>query len=111
VIRDCTHSPIGLSWQRNWGHIIPFVDYPAEVIYTKDAIESLNMSLRKDIKTRSSLPRYEAVSKLFYLALNNNRKNGQCQNGTGRVAVLNETLFPKNSAPQFKANVDHNDVW
>ena len=36
-----------------------------------NAIESINMSLRKVIKTRSSFPTDEAVTKLFYLALNN----------------------------------------
>jgi transposase-like protein len=48
--------------------------YPPEirkVIYTTNAIESINMSLRKVIKTRSSFPTDEAVTKLFYLALRN----------------------------------------
>ena len=40
-----------------------------------NAIESINMSLRKVIKTRSSFPTDEAVTKLFYLALNNISKN------------------------------------
>jgi len=42
------------SWQRNWARIVPFFDYPAEirkVIYTTNAIESVNMSLRKLPKT------------------------------------------------------------
>lgn len=71
---DAQYPPIGQSWRRNWERIIPFFDYPAEirkVIYTTNAIESINMSLRKVIKTRSSFPTDEAVSKLFYLALNN----------------------------------------
>ena len=71
---DAQYLPIGQSWRRNWERIIPFFDYPAEirkVIYTTNAIESINMSLRKVIKTRSSFPTDEAVSKLFYLALNN----------------------------------------
>ncbi|MCP2012163.1 transposase-like protein [Duganella sp. HSC-15S17] len=41
------------------------------MIYTTNAIESINMSLRKVTKIRSSFPTDEAVSKLFYLALNN----------------------------------------
>ena len=41
------------------------------MIYTTNAIESINMSLRKLIKTRSLFPTDDAVSKLFYLALNN----------------------------------------
>ena len=42
-----------------------------KVIYTTNAIESINMSLRKIIKNRSSFPTDEAASKLLYLALNN----------------------------------------
>lgn len=71
---DKDFQSIGLSWRRNWARIIPFFDYPPEirkVIYTTNAIESINMSLRKVIKTRSSFPTDEAVTKLFYLALRN----------------------------------------
>lgn len=71
---DKQYQPIGQSWRRNWARVVPFFDYPPEirkVIYTTNAIESINMSLRKVIKTRSSFPTDEAVSKLFYLALNN----------------------------------------
>ena len=62
------------SWRRNWPRIIPFFDYPPEirkVIYTTNAIESVNMSLRKITKNRGSFPSDEALLKLFYLALNN----------------------------------------
>ena len=68
------YPPIGQSWRRNWARIIPFFDYPPEirkVIYTTNAIESLNMSLRKVTKNRGSLPSDEAVLKLFYLAIRN----------------------------------------
>jgi len=71
---DKDYHAISLSWRRNWARIIPFFDYPPEirkVIYTTNAIESINMSLRKVIKNRSSFPTDESVSKLFYLALNN----------------------------------------
>jgi transposase-like protein len=71
---DKQYQPIGLSWRKNWARVIPFFDYPPEirkVIYTTNAIESINMSLRKVIKTRSSFPTDEAATKLFYLALRN----------------------------------------
>jgi len=61
-------------WWRRWPQIIPFFDYPPEirkVIYTTNAIESVNMSLRKITKNRGSLPNDEALIKLFYLALKN----------------------------------------
>jgi len=71
---DSQHPPIAQIWRRNWSRVIPFFDYPPEirkVIYTTNAIESINMSLRKIIKNRSSFPTDEAASKLLYLALNN----------------------------------------
>jgi len=56
------------SWRSNWQRIIPFFDYPPEirkVIYTTNAIESVNMSLRKITKNRGSFPSDEALLKLF----------------------------------------------
>ena len=54
--------------------MVAFRDYPPEirkVIYTTNAIESIITSLRKVTEARSSFPTDQAVSKLFYLALNN----------------------------------------
>ncbi|QHS09294.1 IS256 family transposase [Sinimarinibacterium sp. NLF-5-8] len=71
---DAEYLPIGQSWRRNWARLIPFFDYPPEirkVIYTTNAIESVNMSLRKLTKNRASFPSDEALIKLFYLALRN----------------------------------------
>ncbi len=71
---DDEYLPIGQSWRRNWPRLIPFFDYPPEirkVIYTTNAIESVNMSLRKLTKNRGSFPSDEALLKLFYLALKN----------------------------------------
>ena len=65
------------SWLTNWPRIIPCFDFPEEirrVIYTTNAIESLNFSLRKVIKNRSLFPHDEAVFKLLYLALRNAAK-------------------------------------
>jgi putative transposase len=62
------------SWRSNWQRIVPFFEYPPEIrriIYTTNAIESVNMSLRKVTKSRGSFPSDEALLKLFYLALNN----------------------------------------
>ena len=71
---DDEYLPIGQSWRRNWPRLITFFDYPPEirkVIYTTNAIESVNMSLRKLTKNRGSFPSDEALMKLFYLALRN----------------------------------------
>ena len=71
---DDDYLPIGQSWRRNWPRLTPFFDYPPEirkVIYTTNAIESVNMSLRKLTKNRGSFPSDDALMKLFYLALRN----------------------------------------
>jgi len=73
-IWDKQYPTISKSWKSNWENIIPFFDYPAEirkVIYTTNAIESLNMSLKKVIKSRGSFPNDDSVFKLLYLALRN----------------------------------------
>lgn len=62
------------SWRANWARITPMFGYPREVrraIYTTNAIESLNMTLRKISKNRALFPSDEAVFKLLYLALRN----------------------------------------
>ncbi len=55
---DADYLPIGQSWRRNWERIIPFFDFPPEirkVIYTTNAIESVNYSLRKLTKHRGAV--------------------------------------------------------
>jgi putative transposase len=71
---DDSHPSIGQSWRRNWERLTPFFAYSPEirkVIYTTNAIESLNMSLRKVTKNRGSFPNDDSMLKLLYLALNN----------------------------------------
>jgi putative transposase len=71
---DAKFPSIAKSWRHNWARVIPFFAHPPEirrVIYTTNVIESLNMSLRKVTKARSSFPNDEAVLKLLYLALRN----------------------------------------
>jgi putative transposase len=61
-------------WKTNWKHLRTFFAFPMEIrkaIYTTNAIESLNFSLRKVIKNRALFPNDDAVFKLFYLAIKN----------------------------------------
>ena len=74
---DAQCPMVSQIWRRHWDRITPFLAYPAEirkVIYTTNAVESLNMSLRKIIKMRGSFPNEEAALKLLYLALRNASK-------------------------------------
>lgn len=62
------------SWRRAWAHVIPFFAFPPEirrVIYTTNALESLNARIRKIIKTRGHFPNDEAATTLIWLALRN----------------------------------------
>ena len=68
------YAPIAALWQRNWDRVIPFFAFPVEIrkmIYTTNAVESLNMSLRKALKTRVAFPSEDAALKVMYLALRN----------------------------------------
>lgn len=71
---DLKYPTISPAWRRNWERIVIFLAYPQEirkVIYTTNAIESVNRGLRKIIKNRGSFPNDEAAMKLIYLALGN----------------------------------------
>ena len=67
-----TIAPI---WRRAWEQCDAAVrDFPPAIrkmIYTTNAVESLNRSLRKIIKTRGSFPTDDAAMKLLYLAIQN----------------------------------------
>ncbi|MEM6445439.1 MAG: IS256 family transposase [Cyanobacteria bacterium P01_D01_bin.123] len=71
---DGSYPAISQVWLRHWEHVIPLFDYPIEIrkaIYTTNAIESLNRSLRKVIKTKAVFPDEMAALKLMYLAMQN----------------------------------------
>jgi putative transposase len=97
------YPPIVQSWRRNWARIIPFFDYPPEirrVIYTTNAIESVNMSLRKITKNRGSFPSDEALLKLFYLALKNISKKWTMPIRDWKAALNRFTIQFEERMPQ-----------
>jgi putative transposase len=75
------YTAIAQSWRRNWEAVIPFFAFPAEIrkiIYTTNAIESLNSSVRNPIRNNGHFPNDQAARKLIWLALRNiagKRKN------------------------------------
>ncbi len=67
---DPHYPTISANWRRDWTRLTAFLDYPSEirkVIYTTNAIESLNYSLRKVLKKRGAFPTDEAIRKVLYL--------------------------------------------
>jgi transposase-like protein len=70
---DEKYPAITPAWRADWTRLTVFFDFPPEirrVIYTTNAIESLNYSMRKVLKNRGAFPNDESISKLLYLGLN-----------------------------------------
>ena len=69
---DNKYPSISKSWRAHWTELITFLKYSADIrkaLYTTNAIESLNRSLRKISKNRGVFPTKESLLKLYYLAL------------------------------------------
>lgn len=101
---DGTHPTIAKSWRNNWERIIPLFSYPPDIrkaIYTTNAIESLNMSLRKVTKNRGSFPSDEAMFKLLYLALNNISKKWTMPIKNWKSALNQFTIIFENRMPDL----------
>lgn len=67
------YPTIAQSWRRAWDHVIPFFAFSPDirrVIYTTNAIESLNSQVRKAVRNKGHFPSDEAATKLIWLALN-----------------------------------------
>lgn len=96
------YAMIGAAWRNNWERVVPFLDFPPEIrriIYTTNAIESLNSSLRKLVFHRGHFPSDEAAIKLLYLGLRNlekrwNRSAREWNKALGQFAIFFEGRLP-----------------
>ena len=94
---------VAAAWRRVWDKVIPFFAFPPEVrrvIYTTNAIESVNARVRKIIKTRGHFPSDEAATKLIWLALRNitadwGRAANNWKSAMNQFAILYEDRFAK----------------
>jgi len=71
---DRQYPTISKSWRAQWARVIPLFAFPEDirkVIYTTNAIESVNMTLRKVTRNHRIFPTDEAVYKVLYLAMQN----------------------------------------
>jgi putative transposase len=69
---DAKYPTISVQWRRDWERLTVFFGYPPEirkVIYTTNAIESLNYSLRKVLKSRGAFPTDESILKVLFLGI------------------------------------------
>lgn len=94
------------AWRRAWDRVIPFFAFPPavrRVIYTTNAIESINAQLRKIIKSRGHFPSDDAATKLIWLALRNitadwGRAAHNWKEAMNQFAILYADRFTKAAA-------------
>ena len=75
------------SWETNWNEFVPFLEFPIElrkIVYTTNAIESLNARFRRAVRHRSHFPNEQAAMKVLYLVATKRRANRQ--DLTGKIA-------------------------
>jgi len=94
------YPSIAQAWRRAWEEVIPFFAFSPEirrVIYTTNAVESLNRVIRKAIKTRGSFPSEQAAEKLIYLAIRGHEKTARTVRGwltaLNQFAIMFEDRF------------------
>jgi putative transposase len=91
------------SWERAWAEFVPFLEFPAElrkIVYTTNAIESLNARFRKAVRRRGHFPNEQSALKVHYLVATTKRHNrenltGQI-NGCEAPRVLWRVVYPAN---------------
>jgi putative transposase len=99
---DKQYPTISKSWLNHWQRIIPFFSFPLDIrkaIYTTNAIESMNMTLRKILRNHRSFPTDESVMKVIYLAIHNISKKWTMpirdwKAALNRFAIQFEERFP-----------------
>jgi len=100
---DKRYPSISALWRRNWMGVVTFFQFPPEIrkiIYTTNAIELLNLRLRKATRTRPAFLSEEAVLKVMYLASRNLAKKWTAVHGwkyaLNSFSILWESRFPQN---------------
>tara|TARA_R110001592_G_C13046465_1_gene739751 strand:+ start:38 stop:1246 length:1209 start_codon:yes stop_codon:yes gene_type:complete len=99
---DSKYPMASKCWYNNWENIIPFFDFPEEIrriIYTTNAIESLNSVIRKNIKNKKIFPSNDSIFKIIYLAIDKASKKWTMplrdwRSACNRFAIEFEGRFP-----------------
>jgi transposase-like protein len=81
-----TYPAMIASWENAWGEFVPFLEFPVElrkIVYTTNAIESLNARFRRAVRHRGHFPNEQAAMKVLYLVATQRRKNRE--NMSGRI--------------------------
>ena len=81
-----TYPAMIASWENAWGEFVPFLEFPTElrkIVYTTNAIESLNARFRRAVRHRGHFPNEQAAMKVLYLVAIQRRPNHE--NLTGKT--------------------------
>jgi putative transposase len=81
-----TYPAMISSWEANWNEFVPFLEFPVElrkIVYTTNAIESLNARFRRAVRHRGHFPNEQAALKVLYLVATQRRPNRE--NLTGKI--------------------------
>ena len=92
------------SWRRHWPRLTAFYKYPVDIrrlIYTTNAIESLNASLRKNTSNRKIFPTHQSVLTLLYLNIKNFTQKWTKRRGWDSVIAQLALMFPQRLASAF----------
>ena len=90
--RETYPAMIG-SWEKAWGEFVPFLEFPVElrkIVYTTNAIESLNARFRRAVRHRGHFPNEQAALKVLYLVATHRRPNRD--NLTGKINSWKQIL-------------------
>ena len=89
-----TYPAMIRAWENSWEEFVPFLEFPAElrrVVYTTNAVESLNARFRRAVRHRGHFPNEQAAMKVLYLVATTTRKNRENLTGktNGWKVILN----------------------
>lgn len=99
---DAKYPAISPAWRRDWERLTVFFDYPPDirkVIYTTNAIESLNYSMRKVLKKRGAFPSDDSIYKVLYLGLSRVAKKWTMPVRNWKAALNQFVIMFENRVP------------
>ena len=101
---DSQYPSISQSWRKHWPNLIAFFDYPNEIrkiIYTTNAIESVNSVIRKATNARKIFPNDQSAMKVVYLAIENAAKKWSMPLRDWKPAINQFMIMYQDRIPNF----------
>jgi len=86
------------GWRTRWSEVIPFLAFPGPIrkmLYTTNAVESLNAEFRKVLNPRVQFPTDEAALKVIFLALQRKKTRVMAPKDWGPALSHFQLLFPE----------------